>query len=301
MRGNCGHPETARTTGRRSRRGLRAVLLLVTLLLQGCSLVKFSYDHADTLVRWQLDDYVDFDDAQRALYERDFDALWNWHRHTQLPLYASDLREIADAVASPVTAAQIDAWIKRAELHRDALIQRCQAPTVAMLRSLSDRQVAQLLKALAHDRHKMAEKLADHSAEQRLHKREQDMRDTLDTWLGDLTQAQRMRIRAWALQHQPTAKLTLEIYRARAPQLAAALADRAQADFSDHLGQVFADQGTAPERKLDALQARNRAAWVSLMVDLGHGLTPEQRAHLQRRLRSYARDFTELAAEPGEH
>ena len=68
------------------RRTLLGFVLLVAIL-SGCSATQFIYNRVDILIRWYLDDYVSLDRDQQARFTTRLDALLEWHRLEELPVY----------------------------------------------------------------------------------------------------------------------------------------------------------------------------------------------------------------------
>lgn len=68
------------------RRALLGLVLLVAIL-SGCSATQFIYNRVDILIRWYLDDYVSLDRDQQARFTTRLDALLEWHRLEELPVY----------------------------------------------------------------------------------------------------------------------------------------------------------------------------------------------------------------------
>ncbi len=69
-----------------TRRALLGCMLFVAIL-SGCSATQFIYNRVDILIRWYLDDYVSLDRDQQARFTTRLDALLEWHRLEELPVY----------------------------------------------------------------------------------------------------------------------------------------------------------------------------------------------------------------------
>src|SRR3546814_17720254 len=82
-------------------------------MLAACNLAQLSYNRLDTIARWRVGQYVTFDPAQRQTFDAGFRAFWAWNRQTQLPRYASALREIAARVAQPPDTNELGQWSDR--------------------------------------------------------------------------------------------------------------------------------------------------------------------------------------------
>src|SRR5262245_23961567 len=61
--------------------------------LAGCNAFYLGYSHLDTYAAWAADEYFDLDLRQKQEFRTRFDRLHAWHRHEQLPEYATFLTE----------------------------------------------------------------------------------------------------------------------------------------------------------------------------------------------------------------
>jgi hypothetical protein len=157
---------------------------------------------------------------------------------------------------------------------------------------LAPAQVARLERRFAEDNRKFAERwLAGTPAERRA-RRFKRLVHELEDWLGGLSDAQRERVREFneraplnaALRDRERRRLQAELLamlraRASAPQLA---------EWAAHW-----DRGREP-----AFAAANRAyvdGFLTMLAGLERSLNADQRGHIVRRLRGYARNFQVLA------
>lgn len=83
--------------------------LVAALLASGCSTLtaaRLAYNQAPELAYWTLDAYADFNGAQ-SLQAKAVLARWqDWHRYTQLPLYAATLRALQAQLPQDISADQ---------------------------------------------------------------------------------------------------------------------------------------------------------------------------------------------------
>jgi len=89
-------------------RPLRLRTLRLTLLLAAtlglCACTNFFYNRLDTLAAWYIQDLVSLDDTQRSDLRSWLDGTLQWHRSSELMLYAKFLRELANTAAHPGNA-----------------------------------------------------------------------------------------------------------------------------------------------------------------------------------------------------
>lgn len=143
--------------GRSLRRWLALPVIVVALVLSGCSVARLGYNAAPDLLYLWLDDYLDFDNAQARRVIAELKVIHRWHRAEELPLVADLLYE-AQALATqnpdgPRLCALYDAVRDRSE----ALLQRALLAAAAIAPTLKPEQIATLAKAYEKSNRKMRE------------------------------------------------------------------------------------------------------------------------------------------------
>jgi hypothetical protein len=266
------------------------------LLLTACSTTRLAYNHLDTFLHWVISDYVDLDDAQRKTLDADFDTLWDWHRRTQLPLYAADLRELADAVqAGPLSLEQVRAFSVRAEQRGQDLITAALPGYIRMNAGLSDVQIAhafqRLNKEIDEDEHRR-EKLP---AEERRKRRISSLEHALTGWIGKLTPPQRQMAEQWGAADPPQPSASAAEQHAILARYAALLADRRAPGFEERLRRFLLAEDDRDANRASEMAEEKR--WLQFLADLSATLEPAQRGHLRKRLLGYVADCQSLANE----
>ena len=87
---------------------IRCITLLLVLLSSSACSTKFIYNNMDRYVRWQVNDYLDLDQEQRAYFKQQLAELIAWHRTNHLPLYSDYIRGLVVQYADGVSEAQIE-------------------------------------------------------------------------------------------------------------------------------------------------------------------------------------------------
>ena len=275
---------------------LRCLAAGCALLLAGCSLTRLGYDHLPALLRWEAGDYVDFTAQQDRDFASEIRKVWSWHRRSQLPLYAADLRGLADQVrAGPLSYEQVVAFSERVDQHWQDLADAALPGYVKLHVELDDAQVDEMIGRIRKDVERRVHKRLKLSEAQRRDKLVDEMEDSLRQWVGRPTAQQRGMVRQWAEQVQLSTPEQEGQRRTGVDRYAALLASRGQPGF----GQRVRDYVRAPEagQEVEAHDRAERERWLRLLGALSATLEPEQRQHLCRRLLDYAQDFEDLAAE----
>jgi hypothetical protein len=273
--------------------------LLVTLTgmsLVGCSATRLAYNNLDSVISWQLSRALGLEAPQRSILNEDFPLLWEWHRHTQLPLYADDLRELGAAAQTPLPQRDVEHYMQRTSAHFVTLWQELQPYVTRMLQSLDDRQVERLMGRIAEWRQEQAAESVGLGLEALQSKAAESMQKNVRRWTGRLNDEQRERIRQWAEVRHYDPELELHYREAWATAFLAVLDRRREDGFEDRLQALFHEPQLDGQQAVARLREHNRKAWLALAVDLSASLTPRQRRHFQNELEGLARDFEVLAA-----
>lgn len=283
--------------------GLRGALLtLCVLLLTACSAVRLGYEQGPTLAWWWLDRQLDFSAEQKPRVQGALADWFDWHRATQLPVYADELARLQRLRTERLSPAQVCAlaagWQQRL---RTATLQALPA-AAEVVRTLTPAQIDHF------ERHQ-AEVLDDAAtqflkpateAERRklLFEREAERFEML---YGDLEEAQRQRL-AESLAASPfDPERWIAERRARSADLVRALrqwqAERASAATVQAGLQRLADEVlVSPRPAYRELQRRVLEANCAMAAELHNSATPAQRQHAAERVKRWENDARALAA-----
>ena len=269
-------------------------LILAALVLSGC-IVQLAYNRLDWLLMHKLEKLVELDDRQKPLMKVAFDEFHAWHRSTQLPVYIAFIAALRQQLASELTPASWQTFTDDAQLLAERSRRQLLGDAVALIATLSDAQVSELMDSLEEKRLEQKEDVLDLSAEERIERRAKDMRKYLDRWLGRLNKAQKQQIEQWAESLEPfedglyLSQLDWE------RRLAAALERRTDtAALAAAIDQLTEVGSTNLPPELDALIDRNQLKTYALFSDLINNATAAQKRHLDKRLEGYQDDFANL-------
>ena len=266
--------------------------LLALALLAGCSATRLAYDHADLLLRWRAERYLDVHGAQSEELDARVAAFLAWHRAHALPLYARFAREAESRLARELSRADLVWSYDSLHTHIRAAMRAAAEESAPLLDRLGPEQIEHVQQRFADDNRKFAKEQLEGDDGERRKRRVKRNVERLEEWLGGLSDAQVERVRQ---------------YSERAP-LVGAMRDRErrrlQAEFLAMLrareaGKRLADWAEHWERHREAAfvaaHRANRDALFDLLLDLDQMLTPAQRESAQARLREFAVDFERLA------
>lgn len=274
---------------------LRWLLPLSLLWLSGCSLTQFAYNRADTVVRWQVSEYLKLDTAQQAVFDEAFAELWQWHRHHELPAYAQALHALADTdlpvdqeVLTTLSQSYLEHW--RSLLDAAAPIACQLGPT------LEDAQAASILAAIDQNLAKYARTHVDPPPERQRRQTERQVRKQLERWLGTLSPEQRNDVRQWTQERVLSADVWLAYRRHWRETLAEILEARKAPSYCERVTALIVDGHLLWTEDQRAVFEQNRAQWLDLFERIGATASPAQQAHLKTRLRKFARELEQLAS-----
>lgn len=280
-------------------RTLRPWLILAAALSTvGCGFAtRFAYNHLDWLGSRELGKYVDLTSAQEQWLEPRFEALWSWHRRTQLPRYAADLRWLAAQAADGLERSDIEEASRRLESHWETTAQAAADDAVKFLAQLSDAQVQSMLKRIDERNREYEEERVDVSDEQRTEHDRERARDWFEDRYGRLELLQKEAIEVWLRQRLDLHRTWQTRRHWWRGQFADALARRTEAEAQEQLKDLLFDTRSSWSEELRAQVQTNQTLWDDLILRIDGLARPQQREHLQEYLTELAEDFEALAAD----
>lgn len=86
---------------------LRYLLLLLALVLAGCSSLSLGYNQLPRLLGWWIDGYFDLDRTQRQQLDDGLALLHDWHRREELPQWQAILQQAERSLSGGVSEAEL--------------------------------------------------------------------------------------------------------------------------------------------------------------------------------------------------
>lgn len=279
-------------------------MFAAVLVLAACSSLRLGYNNADTLLMYAADSYLDLDSEQDAFARERVRALLAWHRRTQLREYARLLESVQqrlDTTATqPLTAAEV-LMIQRQGADHMLTVGRQAAPDLVRLaRMLKPEQIDYLGTKLAKDTEKLRRERRVAVSTSTGVASEARIKANLErarTWLGRVTPEQEQLIREAALA-TPAAERRWIDNRERRQRALVALAEQVrQPSLSVDAAAALMNRHFAS--LAEPADPAGREASAALMAQMLNAATPDQKAHLIKKLRGYSSDLTLLASEGG--
>jgi len=271
----------------------RLFLACLVALLAGCSALELAYDNADSYLRWQAGRYLDLKNSQAEEFKARVGAFLVWHRSEALPQYARLAGEAGKRLERGASLADMVWSYDAIRQQAQEGLRRASAETGDFLDRLTPAQIEYLEKRFAEDNQKFAREWLEGTPAEQRERRLKRLTHTLEDWLGELSDAQRERVR----QFNEAAPLNggmrdRERHRRQAELLAMLRARESARRLADWAAEW--DRGREPG--FARVNREFTDGLLAMLADLERSLSPRQRALAVTRLREYARDFQLLAA-----
>ena len=277
-------------------------LLACALTLAGCGMAtRLAYNQSGELAYWWIDGYVDVNSQQGPRLREELANLLQWHRKTQLPLYADALQKLQPLAAGNLTEAQACAV---ADEVRDKLmhISTQVEPTAAWLAaSLTPQQIEHLQRKYEKNSKEYSKDWSSLAPDELRKKRIKQARSRSEMLYGRLD-AEQMAVlestvdksdfdaEATHFERQRRQRDTLQTLRKIAT-------DKPSAAETQALIRALLDRNlNSPNPAYRALQHAQWREACANFAKVHNSTTPAQRTKALETLKEYETDFRVLAA-----
>jgi hypothetical protein len=270
---------------------------LTLLLLVGACSTNFFYDRIDTLIVWQVDDYVSLDKDQKAELKRRVGEYLNVVRHDEVPRAALLLSAIADDIESgAVTPQMIDARFQEMLVMTEEMVTGIVPDSEWLLQSLSDKQVQELAQSLDELNDEMYGEYSGTTEEERRERRNKSSVSAIQRFTGRLTDTQKELVTGALERMTDSSEQWIEYQRDWQRQFIDLVTNTPPgAEYRERLTVLLVYPRSLHPFEYRAAVEANRAIFNSMMADLLNGLSDMQRARMTKTVRGYAETLTRLA------
>jgi len=161
------------------------------LLLTACSSTTFFYNRLDFLIPWYMGRYVDLDREQSDFLDAQLTPFLSWHRQEELPRYLDLLDQAEALLDQELTAGDIETLSLAAEDAWLRVEDRGLAWMIDLGNQLSDEQMAEFIDELRKRQTKYEKKYLPRSEEDYREDAYENLRDSLQDYMGRLESDQR--------------------------------------------------------------------------------------------------------------
>ncbi len=274
-----------------------ASFAVAALLLAGCA-TKMIYQRLDFFIGWRLNDYVTLTNEQQPVFKAAFVPLWQWHRTHELPIYASELREIARSLdgRSVVTATQIAQRSARFQSHWERLMDRTVTGMCALVQTMDDAQAREILEGVDDDLDDFRKEYVEPSDKELRRKSQKRTEKWIKRWTGPLNDTQEALLETWGQQRHSIGAAWLEQRKLWRAELERALKVRKTSPGCDVFRPLFvtpmASIGGALARDLE----HNEEQWNRLIAQVIAAMDDKQRQRARDELEELAGQLEQLSA-----
>jgi hypothetical protein len=280
------------------------MLFLVALVAvsAGCSTIRFTYNHGDTLLYWWLNTYLDLDSDQSDWVKQDINKLFQWHRSTQLKDYAGLMANMQRQLAGNPTQADLLSDYRDIKARTESLAFKALPELADLAMSIKPDQIALMEKKFSRNNDDFRRKFMSGDLDHQRKVRFQKSMDQLELWFGHFSRDQEAILRQASDARPLDNEIWLQERKMRQQRIVALLRKIQQEKLNKeqtiaavhNLLRDFFDRFEAPERKafFDAyMDSTSRYILTAIRI-----ATPEQKAHAQKRMQGWIEDFNALAS-----
>ena len=173
------------------------VVALLFPLLSGCGIISIGYNYADAYLRYSINSYTSFNDAQKETIKQEVNLFMLWHRKKMLPEYSRFLQELQRTAQSGAAFRKEDVGRFRSEVRALYVktLQPAVRPAASLLVASDAAQIQELEKSFAKENKKQKDKELAGSKDEQLRKRAERTVDFLENLVGGFNDRQLEKIR----------------------------------------------------------------------------------------------------------
>jgi len=269
--------------------------LLLAVFISGCSF-RFVYNHLDWWTHWYLDDYVTLNAQQQQDFDEQFEQLHLWHRKTQLPLYAEQLKNLKVAIKTELDGEQVLENLTQFIHHWQNFLIVTAPKLQPLAYSLSAQQKQQLLQAIKNSHQ---ENLDDYEAlndAEWLEERADEQIVQLKGWFGKLTRAQKAQVRQMSSGFQRAFMSRMQYREVWTEQFAALLnGNFPEQQFNVEFYRLFVNGRSLRGETLNAITTNNSQVFAEIFVYMVTTATDKQRKRINKKLDKVIGDLVNLS------
>jgi len=281
---------------------IRALLvILVTLMLGACSMVRLGYDQLPSLTYWWVDSYFDLSDSQSVTLRRDLNSLHGWHRTQELPQLAKLLAELQTQALQDTTPQQACQIIDQIKAHLQVVLTQAEPGLTTLVRQLTPAQQQHLAHQLDKREQAWREEWVQISPAKLAKRRAERLIERSESFYGRLSEPQRSLLTSSVLTNPyDVAQAEAEMLR-RHQDLQQTLqtitqgadnAAQAQAHLHTLLQRMVNSPNIAYRTRINTFNQANCATFAQLH----NSASPAQRQQLVNKLQAYELDLRALSA-----
>jgi len=222
-------------------------------------------------------------------------ALHDWHRKVEMPRYVQFLDEVIAKTSDGLTREEVQWMLHEGEVAVERVGQKLAPDSSALLTSLTAEQINHCESEMQKGSQERFERL-ELPEQDYVNFRLKRAKKNLNTWLGSYNDTQLGEFERFVRKNRPEElrrqKLNLQ---SRAALLAALRNHADRPTIETILYNWLTKQQSSPTDEDQRAEARNREDFIDLVLGVDRAMSPQQRQHLLKELRSLRTDLYEIA------
>ena len=173
-----------------------ATLLVAVLFVGSCTRYAQKVFYNRLLVTFvvnRVDKFFDLNEQQEAYLTKEVNRIKNWHKRTQMKLYAADIKELRKRIKRGLKQSDLNWLENRVVKHRKSLYLKVIPVASQFLTTVNKKQVDHMAKVLREQNAELDKELKK-SKRVRYRKRANKIIDRVENFTGDLTAGQKKKI-----------------------------------------------------------------------------------------------------------
>lgn len=288
-----------------TRRVQTLLLLLACALLSACATLTqlaysnaaMAYNNLPPMLSWWVNDYVDMSHGQKDWVRERISRVMDWHRSHELPEYRRFLEHVLAESREPFTVEEVAAAYRDLRKHYNRTAEQVLPEVADFFLQLEAEQAAQMDKKFAEDNRKFVRESVKGTPEERTARRVKRFVGHMEGWLGSVNREQRGMIEGYYRDIPDLVEERLADRKVRQGEILALIRTRpAKEAMVAGLRTLFVESQTWRRPEYQKKLAAREQQFFEMIARLSASLSPEQRSHLQARIRGFMRDITTLSA-----
>lgn len=268
-----------------------------TLTQLAYSNAAMAYNNLPPMLSWWVDDYVDMSHGQKDWVRERLSRVMDWHRSHELPEYRRFLEHVLAESREPFTVQEVAEAYRDLRKHYRRTAEQVLPEAADFLLQLDAEQAAQMERKFADDNRKLVRESVKGTPEERTARRVKRFVGHMEGWLGSLSHEQRDMIEAYYRGIPDLVEERLADRKVRQGEILTLVrAKPSREAMAARLRTLFIESQQWRRPEYQKKLAERDQQFFEMIANLSASLSPEQRAHLQRRIRGFMHDITALTA-----
>ena len=279
-------------------RGTHLVVLPLVLsgILTGCSTLSWTYNYADWLLYWKVDQYFDVTSSQKPLLQTHLTQLHSWHRNKEVPRYVAFLQTINDYWDNGLTPQEVDNIFQQYQDLRGRLGSRLASESAEFLVTVNSSQIQNFEQVIQEENSDLLNEIGK-DPDTRKVRRVESVLEWLEEWVGGFSSMQEQHIRHLIEQFPDTTEPWLQYRKQRQREFITLLESPVDHSYVEHQIREWltVPEKGAPPIYIEAAQQREQALKRTILT-IDRMLSSQQRKYTSQRLSNLIQELDALGS-----